>query len=168
MLIIRVTIPRLVRQLFYVTLSVSWLSGVAFFVFNQWVTVEGDFGPAKHPLQFWWLSIHGLAAFMVMMLFGAIAINHVASAWKIKRQRGRGLTLLVALLLQIASAYLLYYLSDEGLRALVVYWHLAMGLLLPILLFRHIVLAVRLRREQQLESEQRRAAMIIAQSQIGQ
>jgi membrane-bound ClpP family serine protease len=162
--IIRVTIPRLVKRLLYVTLAVSWLTGVAFFIFNQWIVVDGEFGPTKHPLQFWWLTFHGLAAFVFMMLFGAIAINHSLSSWGISRQRRSGLILFVALSLLIVTAYLLYYLANPMLRNIIAYVHLITGVLLPGLMLQHLAAAIKHRRQQTERRQQNSSAALTSVS----
>ncbi|HAC34490.1 MAG TPA: hypothetical protein DCF45_08235 [Gammaproteobacteria bacterium] len=119
--------------------AVSVASGLLFFILNTWVTVEGDFGPQKHPWQYSTLKLHGAAAFAMMLFFGALLNHHIPQNWKghAARRSGQAMTLIVSL--QIVTAWLLYYLADETIRQWIVYLHLSAGLTLPLLLIVHIV-----------------------------
>ena len=55
------------RIALYIIIGLSWVTGSAFFIFNNFIMVESDFGPAKHPLQFQVIKIHGLSASLVLM-----------------------------------------------------------------------------------------------------
>ena len=51
------------KRIFYLILTISWVSGVIFFVLNSFFTVEGEFGIGKTSLTIfgientWWLII---------------------------------------------------------------------------------------------------------------
>lgn len=131
------------RRATYVILSISWLTGLTFFVMNNWITVEGDFGPEKHPMQFKVLLLHGAAAFMMLMIFGSMLTNHLPLSWQTKRLRKIGLMLTSFIIIQTVTAYLLYYLANESLRAITVWIHLSFGLCIPLVLGIHVVLGKR-------------------------
>ncbi len=137
---VRVKIEPWFRRTLYLGLFISWVSGVLFFVMNNWITVTGDFGPEKHPWQFNVLLVHGAAAFIMLMLFGSILSNHIPMTWKTKRLRKIGITISSFIVIQAVTAYLLYYLANEDIRVIVSYLHLAMGGSLPLLLWAHIKL----------------------------
>lgn len=142
----------------YLSLAISWLTGIAFFVLSRFVTVEGDFGPEKHPLQFPILMVHGAAAFVLMMAYGAVLMNHVSATWRLQRLRGFGITLVVVLLFQVISAYLLYYLSSDEVRGWFANLHALVGLSFPLILTIHIVTGRRQRAKMQAQLEARKAA----------
>ena len=131
------------KKLIYIGLSISWVTGLAFFIMNNWITVEGDFGSEKHPMQFNVLMVHGAAAFLMLMVFGSMLSNHIPKSWKTKRLRKIGISLTSFIILQTFSAYLLYYLSDEYWRSVTSWIHLGVGVSLPFLLWFHIVLGKR-------------------------
>lgn len=131
------------KRVIYVGLSISWLSGTLFFIMNNWVTVEGDFGPEKHPLQFKILMTHGAAAFLMLMVFGSMLSNHIPMSWKTQRLRKIGISLTTFITVQTITAYLLYYLANEQWRGITAWVHLAVGLSLPFLLWLHIFLGKR-------------------------
>lgn len=142
---IRMKMPPWFRRLLYLLIAFSLCSGVGFFVLNNWVTVEGEFGPEKHPAQFPLLKIHGAAAFAMMLSFGAILGAHIPASWRTGRSRRIGLTLTTVVSLQVLSAWLLYYMADEAVREWVVYLHLGLGVFLPLWLSAHILLGKRAR-----------------------
>lgn len=146
MAIVSVKIPKAYRCSLFVTLTVSWCTGIAFFIFSRYITIDGDFGPEKHPWQFPVLMVHGVAAFLMMMACGSLLTNHVPSGWRQNKLRLMGLTLVAFLVLQVVSAYLLYYLSSDEVRAVTSNIHAASGFLFPLVLIVHIVHGKRLKR----------------------
>lgn len=155
---IDVRIPQNYRRLLYTILALSWVTGIVFFILSRFITVEGDFGPEKHPWQFPVLMIHGAAAFAVMMAYGSVMMNHISATWRLKRLRGFGITLTIVLLFQVISAYLLYYLSSDEVRGVFANLHALVGLSFPLILTIHIVTGRRERAQMQSQLEARRAA----------
>lgn len=135
---INIKIPLLFRRGLFILLGSSLISGLGFYIFSHWITIDGDFGPEKHPWQFPLLQIHGACAFLMMMAYGALLANHAPSGWRLKRLRGWGLTLVSVIVLQIVTAYSLYYLANEQLREWLANAHTLLGLSMPFLLFGHI------------------------------
>ncbi len=133
-----VRITKLYRYSLFALVLTSWTSGVSFFILNRWVSVEGDFGPEKHPWQFNILEIHGAAAFLMMLVFGALLAAHVPVGWRVQRVRPLGLALVIALALLMTSAHFLYYLGDEEFRQWTAYVHAAIGFSLPFILIAHL------------------------------
>lgn len=138
-----VKISPVFKRVFYTALSISWLSGVLFFIMNTWLRVPGDFGPVKHPWQFNVLVVHGAGAFLMLMLLGAIIANHIPLAWRTGRLRLVGVSLLIWVLVQTITALMLYYMGNESLRAWVVYVHLGLGVCLPLMLIGHLKAGVK-------------------------
>ena len=91
---LKVKFPKRYKWLFSSLLMASWISGLTFFILNKWITIEGDFGPEKHPWQFPTLQIHGAAAFLMMISFGYILGAHVPPSWKPKRMRKFGISII--------------------------------------------------------------------------
>lgn len=130
--------PSLFRRSLFAVIGLSLVTGVTFFVLNNWFSVEGEFGLEKHPWQFPVLKTHGASAFLVIMLYGSLLTNHVTAGWRTGRYRTLGLTLAILIGMQVVTAWLLYYMSSESLRVWVVYAHLAVGGSIPIALIAHI------------------------------
>lgn len=141
-----VKVPKALRRFLYGVFLLSWISGLTFFVLNRWVVVEGDFGPEKHPAQFWFLKAHGAAAFLMMIHFGYLLASHSVPSWAVKRSRPLGGLLVGAVGFLIVSAYFLYYIGDETWRTWVAYAHASVGVSLPFILAGHIWHARRQRR----------------------
>ncbi|UTW44490.1 hypothetical protein KFE80_08785 [bacterium SCSIO 12696] len=135
---IRVRIAKPWRHTLYAALSISWCSGIGFFILSRWVRIDGDFGPERHPLQFPILQLHGGAAFIMLMLLGALYVGHVANTWPLKKQHPMGLAIAILTALMAISAWLLYYLANEDIRGWIANIHAAIGLLLPVILWAHI------------------------------
>lgn len=126
----------------------SLVTGIAFFILKTWITVEGDFGLEKHPWQFPILKVHAASAFFIMIMFGAFLGSHVQYGWRTGRSRRTGIIMLIVLSIQIVTAYMLYYLSNESLRLVTEYVHLAVGASIVLALVVHIKAALRAKRRQ--------------------
>ncbi len=135
---ISLRVPKTIKQLLISTLLISFVTGGLFFILNNWITIEGEFGPEKHPLQFPTLQLHAAAGFVMILLYGAFWGSHVPLAWRSKRARNTGVGLALFIGIQILTAYLLYYLANEQARTLTAWTHLGVGMCLPLFLFLHI------------------------------
>lgn len=138
MKLISLRIPVIYRRFFYSFLALSLCSGVMFFIFNQWVEVEGEYGPQKHPLQAVLIRVHGAAAFFMLMSFGALLAAHIPYGWKSKRSRKSGIFMSTLVFLQILLGYLLYYLANESIRQYTSYVHIFFGFVMPLALYLHL------------------------------
>jgi len=152
---ISLTINKNYRYFFYSILALSFVTGIAFWLFRRFGMVEGDFGPESHFLQYPLLQIHGLSAFLMLMSLGAIFASHIPKTWSSKRARKSGLSILIFLIISIITAYSLYYLVNENWHEWLGNGHAIVGFLLPIILFVHIRLA-RLSRKKSKHKHKRR------------
>ncbi len=126
------------RIILFLFLSISWCSGLTFFILNTWVEVEGEFGVEKHPFQYPILKTHGASAFIMMIIFGFLIAAHIPAGLKQKRNKITGIILIIINVFMIITAYLLYY-SGEEYRSLVSYAHFIVGLFFPLLLIFHLL-----------------------------
>jgi len=132
-------IPLTYRAILFFGLASSWCTGLTFYYMNNWVTVEGAFGPMKHPAQQFVIMGHGAAAFVMLMCFGVLAVNHLPAAWRLRRSRYLGIALTTLFSFQIITAYILYYIAGEESRALISNLHTLSGASIPIVLIGHII-----------------------------
>lgn len=122
----------------YAAFILLWLSGVAWILFHYFMQVSGDFGPRPHPLQQWWLRLHGLAAMLSLVALGTVLPNHVRGAWTLARNRMAGAGLILILIWLVITGYALYYLAGAVSQDLLSLLHWIPGLLLPPALWLHI------------------------------
>lgn len=123
-------------RLLLAILGTSWVTGLLFYTFNNWVRINGPFGPERHPMQQLFLVFHGGSAFLMMVVYGFFLGYH---AWPRRKQASRlGRLLIGAIAVSIVSAYGLYYLGDPIIRQWALYTHLMTGFFLPVILFLHI------------------------------
>jgi cyanate permease len=85
------------------------------------------------------LMVHGGAAMVTLMLFGAMVPIHLLRAWRAKRNRWTGGVMAVLNAILIITAFGLYYLGGEEVRPWMSNVHLGAGFSLPLLLFIHIL-----------------------------
>jgi hypothetical protein len=125
------------RALYGVFLGL-WLSGAVWLLFHYLFAVEGDFGPAPHPLEKWWLRLHGLFAFAGLIAVGSVLPVHAKGAWQKAKNRVTGVMMKSWTLWLAATGYALYYFSSEANEAWLPLLHWAVGLCLPLMLWTHI------------------------------
>ena len=115
------------------------VSGALWLLFHYFVRVHGQFGEAPHPLESWWLRLHGAAAMLVLIVLGSLLPVHVRRGWHQRRNLLAGTILGAVGLLLIASGYALYYFGGEELRPWISVFHWVVGLsALPLLIW-HIL-----------------------------
>ena len=113
------------------------LSGMLWLLFHWFVSVPGEFGPTAHPLERWWLRLHGLSAAAFLIVFGAVLPLHAKLAWNARRNRWSGSLFVSALALLIGTGYALYYLGDDTVRNALSIAHWVVGLVAPALIAFH-------------------------------
>lgn len=109
-----------------------WLSGGLWLLFHYFFLEQGEFGPKIHPLEPWWLKLHGAFGFAAIWIFGLLWGVHVSRAWPDLRRRWSGGLMTGIFAWLILSGYLLYYVSNENARSIVSVVHWGIGLVSPI------------------------------------
>ena len=97
----------------YTAFLAAWTSGALWLLFHYFLQQQGEFALEPHPLEHWWLRLHGLCAFVLLWFGGLLWALHVRHGLGWPRRRGSGLTIASAFCVLAATGYLLYY-SDEG------------------------------------------------------
>jgi hypothetical protein len=121
----------------YVLGALVALSGGLWLVFHTFISIAGEFGPAAHPLERWWLRLHGLSAAAFLILFGTVLPAHARIAWHARRNRFSGALFFGVLTFLIASGYALYYVGHEATRSTLSIGHWAVGLAAPAFIVWH-------------------------------
>jgi hypothetical protein len=110
-------------------------------LFHYFFVEQGEFGPRIHPLEPWWLKLHGAFAFASIWIFGLLWAVHITRTWPGLRRRWSGGIMTATFAWLILSGYLLYYIGsdtvrsnvgDEHARSLVSIFHWGIGLVSPI------------------------------------
>jgi hypothetical protein len=92
------------------------------------------------------LALHGLAAYLFLVVCGSFLPRHVRRALAARANRTSGLLTVAAVAVLAASGWGLYYLGDEAWREAARILHDALGFILPVGLLLHVVLGRRWRR----------------------
>jgi cation transport ATPase len=111
------------------TSLVLLLSGVLWLLFHYFVAVPGDFGAAAHPLEAWWLRVHGAAAMGFLIVLGTVLPVHARRAWNLRRNRWTGAAVLGVIAALLVTGYALYYAGSEELRPWISGIHWVIGLI---------------------------------------
>jgi len=105
------------------------LSGVLWLLFHYFVAAPGEFGEARHPLEAWWLRLHGAAAMGFLIVLGTVLPVHASPALALRRNRGTGAAVLCLIAALLVTGYALYYAGSEELRPWISAIHWAIGLI---------------------------------------
>jgi hypothetical protein len=126
------------KQWIYWAAALLFGSGVLWLICHYFVRIEGEFGPAPHPMESWALRVHGAAAMVALVVAGSLIPIHARRGWQQRRNLLPGIALAAVLLLLTASGYALYYFAGEQARPLLSVLHWGVGLGTPGLLLWHI------------------------------
>lgn len=123
------------KRLLLRTLHGLLLTGGVWLGIHTWTSLQTDVLPS--PLESWLMKAHGLLSFLAMFSFGTLATVHIPRGW-VQRHRTDGkpnhlrsaLWLLTLWLTCIATAYILYYFSNEEIRPSLGWLHAGLGVAL--------------------------------------
>lgn len=126
------------RTSLYAIAALLLVSGALWLIFHHFIVVRGALGPVRHPLEPWFLRIHGAAAMAFLVVFGTMLPVHVRRAWDLRRNRGSGIAMFAFIAWLIATGWGLYYFGDESLRAAASIAHWTVGFAVAAVLAMHI------------------------------
>ena len=135
------------QRLVYLICMLVWITGALWLFFHHFLRQPGEFGDNAHPLEAWWMKLHGLTAFAFLWLAGLLWGLHVKRAWPLRQRRWSGSGVFIIGGVLIATGYLLYYAGNETLRAGSSLLHWTFGLASPLLLAVHVLWHRRQRKE---------------------
>ncbi len=124
----------------YGTGSVLALSGMGWLICHFLLRAAG---PEPHPLEAWWLRLHGAALVAFLIVMGTVLPAHAQYGWRHRMNRGTGITVLVVASLLALSGYGLYYLVDDQWRTWTSLLHWIVGLAAIAVLGLHVFLGKR-------------------------
>lgn len=132
-------LPRWHEWSIYLSFGLLFVTGVAWLVLERWVRIEGEFGPEHHPAEHVMLILHGIAAYGLLLVAGALIPVHIKVGWSIRRNLLSGLAVVVALAVLGLTALALYYASSESALDWSRLLHWVLGLAtLPVLMI-HVI-----------------------------
>lgn len=126
------------KKFLYSVFSLLWLSGALWLLFHYFMRVPGEFGITPHPAEIWWLRLHGMMVFAVLIALGSVLSNHARRAWQLKKNRFSGLLIKVLLLWLAITGYALYYFASESNENWLPVLHWGAGISVPLMLASHI------------------------------
>jgi len=113
-------------------------TGGLWLLFHYFARTQGQFGETAHPLEVWWLRLHGGCAMLVLVVIGSLLPVHVRRGWHLRKNLLAGWVLGMLALLLIASGYALYYVGNETTRPWISAFHWMLGLGAPLVLTWHV------------------------------
>lgn len=130
--------PKPHRRVLYGVFALLWLSGALWLGFHYFLQVPGEFGASANPLEPWWLRLHGLTGFVMLVAIGSVLPIHTRRAWHLHKNRSSGFAMHAALLWLSLTGYALYYFASDANEAWLPLLHWVAGLAMPLLLIWHI------------------------------
>lgn len=130
----------------HVCVAALVITGLLWLLFHFFVVVQGEFGEQQHPLEAWWLRLHGFAGMGALLLFGSLMPLHIRNAWHHGANRWSGGALVVLMSVLTLSAYALYYAGGEETRLWISTFHWVAGCVLGLNLPVHVLQRRRNRR----------------------
>jgi hypothetical protein len=128
-------LPRWQELAVYLSLGGLIVTGLLWLLFDQWVRVEGEFGPEHHAAQSWLLTAHGVLAYAFLIVAGAMIPVHIILGWRLRRNLWSGISLAALCVVLAISALGLYYLGEDAARSWASLMHWSLGIaVLPIFL----------------------------------
>jgi len=128
-------LPRWQEWAVYLSLGGLIVTGILWLLFDQWVRVEGEFGPEHHAAQSWLLTGHGVLAYGFLIVAGAMIPVHIILGWRLRKNLWSGISLASLCLILAVSALGIYYLGEDAARSWASLMHWSLGIaVLPIFL----------------------------------
>ena len=125
------------RRVFYTVFGILWGSG-ALWLLIEWFK-DPELGAARTLLQTFSMKIHGATMLLYLALLGSL-FTHVRRGTALKANRLSGFSIITLNTVLALSGWLLYYVSDDGLRAWSSTLHWIVGVSVLPLLCGHVVL----------------------------
>lgn len=113
------------KFLTYFSILLLLFSGIAWLVFNFFINHDSSF----RFLVPWFLSIHGAASYVFLVVFGMLLSTHIFFNWRVKKnRRPSGIILTALFFILILSGYGLYYTGNDEFRDFISYLHWIIGI----------------------------------------
>ena len=126
------------KRALHVIFVVLWCSGLLWLLFHYFLQRPSDFGPRPHALEHWWLRLHGLTVFAMLVALGSLIPAHGPVAWRVRRQRVSGLSMILLSIWLVGTGYALYYFVGDRSESWLPVLHWGAGLAAPLLLLAHL------------------------------
>jgi hypothetical protein len=135
------------RWLFHVSTIVLAVSGVAYFVMKYFIENDDPFSVVNHPWQPLMLSLHVVAAPVLVFVTGLIVQSHIRKKLDSggRSNRSSGLASMVSLPVMIVSGYLLQVVSSPLAAQIVLVFHIGSSVVFLVTYIAHQIGTLRLR-----------------------
>ena len=125
----------------YVAYVVLVLTGVGWLIADQGKETENAERWQQAAASL--LMLHGGGAMLTLLLLGALVPLHVQRAWRARKNRTTGATMVTLNVLLVVTAFGLYYAGSDIVRPWISDVHIVIGMVLPALFIIHVLLGRR-------------------------
>ena len=116
------------RYTLYIISGGLFLTGVLWLIFHYFMRTESEFGFKSHPLEAFWLDLHGIFGYFSLWAFGMLWITHIVRGWNVRWRRWSGGFLVGFTVVLALTGLGIYYIDSRDIRELVVIVHWVLGL----------------------------------------
>ncbi len=116
------------KSILLAAMLILYVSGVAVFVYKEWLQVDLGMGPEPQGIQITALQAHSIVGLVFLMLFGYLWATHVLPGWRRRRRLKTGISMATMCIVLFVTVPFLFYASHEGLKASMVWIHTYLGL----------------------------------------
>ena len=138
------------RKLIYWTVSLLMVSGLIWLAAHWAMPSEQQLATdtaqinAKlamcMQLKYWSIRVHTFVALVVLIVIGSLIPAHILARWPLKRNIWSGVVNIAAFIVLTLTGYMLWYVSEGGIKQWATWLHWVIGMALPIVLAVHIKL----------------------------
>jgi hypothetical protein len=131
----------------HVSMAITALTGIVFAFMKYFMSPIDEFAVINHPLQPHMLSIHVVAAPVLLFVFGWTFSNHMLPKYRFgdERHRKSGIGSMLLIAPMTLSAYLLQISTNESLHKAMAIAHWVTSGLFVIGYLTHVLLSLRRR-----------------------
>ena len=119
------------------------LTGLLWLIDHYLLATTDEFGARHAPRETAWLTLHGGAAMVFMVVAGTVLPVHARRAWHARLNHQSGISVLAALAVLMLTGFLLYYAGGEATRPWISLVHWVIGLVAVPTLILHTILGRR-------------------------
>jgi hypothetical protein len=130
-----------VKPFFYIFFTTLYLTGCSWWIFDKFIRIHTELGEDHHPAQMVIFRIHGVVAYLFLLLFGYLIHAHVRPGLLNKQKKcfksGWGMILATSLMIVTSATDL--FGPESPVRDFLISSHRYLGVGFPLFLGAHLL-----------------------------
>ena len=128
------------KQLIYIFLFLSFISGVTIYLLDNFFAIERPWGVEANPYLSLTKAFHYLSTPSLILALGFILKNHImkkVSNFSKERRKSTGLAITILMIILIFSGQSLLFITNPLIKNITIYTHLVAGVLTSVIIIIH-------------------------------